>query len=75
MQSIPKTSNQKLKLLYTLELFEKQSDEENVITLTDIQDYLEGKGVTAERKTVYDDIETLRSYGVDIIQAKKGYTT
>lgn len=56
-----------------MELFEKYSDEENVITLADIQDYLGAKGINAERKTVYDDIETLRSYGLDIIQAKKGY--
>lgn len=70
---MPKASNQKLRLLYLKDLLEKQTDEEHPLTLNEIQEYLARNNITAERKTVYDDIETLRQFGMDIILVKKGY--
>ncbi len=67
-----KTPNQKLRLLYVKELLERQTDEEHAATSSDIINYLEKKGISAERKAIYDDIEALRLYGLDIIASKKG---
>jgi len=67
---MPKSRNQKLKLLYIKEILEKYSDENNKLSVKDIIDKLSNYGVNAERKSIYDDIECLIYYGVDIIVEK-----
>ena len=58
-----RTENQKLKLLYLKELFERQSDEEHLLSMQDILDALAAQGIRAERKSVYDDILCLQQFG------------
>lgn len=65
-----KSSNQKLKLLYLLKILEEKTDNEHSITVPEIIKELEKYEIHAERKSVYDDIETLRKYGKDIICRK-----
>ncbi len=67
---MPKSRNQKLKLLYIKEILEKYSDEENKLSVKDIIEKLELYGISAERKSIYDDIEYLIYFGVDIIVEK-----
>ncbi len=69
---MPKSFNQKLKLIYILKYLENKSDENNPLSVKDIISYLEGKGISAERKSIYDDIETLISAGFDIVADKRG---
>lgn len=59
--------NSKLKLLYLAEILEKKTDENNYITATQLCDELARLGITAERKSIYKDIDVLREYGYDII--------
>ncbi len=63
-----KKSNQKLKTLYVLDILKRYSDEEHPLNATDIADRLWEKGISAERKSVYDDIACLQDYGCDIIK-------
>ena len=42
--------------------------------MPEIIDALKAYGITAERKSVYNDIENLRAYGMDIIGTKDGNT-
>ena len=63
-----KKSNQKLKALYVLEILKKYSDEEHPLNASEIVKHLENEGISAERKSVYDDIACLESYGCDIIK-------
>lgn len=63
-------ANQKLKLLYLLEILRRETDEEHPLTLRQIQDLLEQKGVSAERKSLYDDIEQLRLLGEDVVSVR-----
>lgn len=64
----------KLKILYLKDIFTKYSDEEHYITLPQIQQKLEEYGIKATRKTLYDDIEFLRIYGMNILlDRNKGY--
>ena len=60
--------NRKLKLIYTLEILKKYSDEENPVNAVDIVEKLAKMGIAAERKSVYDDISALEDYGYDIIK-------
>lgn len=65
-----KSSNQKLKLLYLLKMLNEKTDEENTMTINDMIAELERYGITAERKSIYDDLEALRHYGLDIATRK-----
>lgn len=66
-----KTSNQKLKLLYLMKILTEKTDDTHSMTLQEIQSALASHGITAERKSLYDDIEALRNYGIDIIGEAK----
>ena len=66
---MPKTARQKLKLIYILDILRKFSDEEHPLSANEICDYLEQNGISAERKSVYSDIEALCEYGYDIIRS------
>ena len=65
-----KASNQKLKLLYLLRFLTQRSDEEHPVSMQQIIEELARNGISAERKSIYDDVEALRLFGVDIIQVK-----
>lgn len=69
-----KGSNQKLKLLYLLKMIEEKTDEDNTMTINDMIAELERYGITAERKSIYDDLEALRHYGLDIAMRKSKTT-
>ncbi|MCR5272670.1 MAG: WYL domain-containing protein [Lachnospiraceae bacterium] len=66
-----KSSGQKLKLLYVAEILEKETDENHPITTKELIERLEAMGITAERKSIYDDIEKLTDFGMDIISIKE----
>lgn len=52
----------------------KYSDDEHYITLPHIQQRLAEFGIKATRKTLYDDIDLLRTYGMNIVlDRNKGY--
>ena len=67
-----KQSSQKLKLLYVLQMLEEETDENSGLTMNDILERLEEKGISAERKSIYRDMEVLRDFGlqIDMIQKK-----
>lgn len=65
-----KSPNQKLKIVYLMDFLRNNSDENHPVSIAEIIKHLEGYGISAERKSLYDDIEALRTYGMDIIQQK-----
>lgn len=66
-----KSSQQKLKILYLMKAFTERTDEEHPMTVQELLDYLQEYGITAERKTIYDDIEALRTFGMDIVNRRE----
>jgi len=54
-----KQTNQKLKPYVVLEYFLNYSDENNTKSAYDIIGYLEGCGISAERRSIYRDIEDI----------------
>ena len=61
-----KSNNQKLKILYIMRMLSEKTDENHTISVADIVTKLQWYDIKAERKSIYDDIETLRTYGMDI---------
>ena len=71
---MPKKPNHKLKLLYIQDYLLKNTDENHAVTVKDIITYLESCGISAERKSIYDDIELLKLNGLDICSEKRERT-
>lgn len=63
-------TNQKLKPLYIMKILLEQTDEEHTLTISNIIDELSKYDVSAERKSLYSDMELLREFGLDIICKK-----
>lgn len=71
---MPKSPNQKLKILYLLDILRQKTDPEHFLDAQELIEELARHGVVAERKSLYDDIECLRLYGADIVLVRnKGY--
>lgn len=67
-----RSSFQKAKLLYVMDYLLKYSDEEHPVTVAQLVRELDRHGISAERKSIYDDLEALRAFGMDILQAGAG---
>ena len=65
-----KQSNQKLKLMYLAKMLMEKTDEEHTLTVPKMISELSALGISAERKSIYDDIECLKLFGLDICSTK-----
>ncbi len=68
-----KSANQKLKLLILKDYLLRNSDEKHPVTIPQIIEELARYDIKAERKSLYDDLEALRVYGLDIVQSRGNY--
>ena len=65
---MPKSDNQKLKILYIRDYLEKNSHEKRLVRASELIDMLQRQhNISCDRKTIYSDIAALQDYGVDII--------
>ena len=67
-----KGPNQKLKMLYLMKIFMEETDEQHPLTMPQLIEKLNEYGVSADRKTLYMDLEELRHFGLDIISEQEG---
>ncbi len=67
---MPRSIHQKRKLLVLWDILARETDEQHPLTLHQIIDRLAAQGITAERKSVYDDFEQLRLHGADIVSVR-----
>ena len=71
---MPRSPRQTEKLLSLLDILFRDSDEDHPLSMADLLQKLEGQGISAERKSVYADLETLRQRGWDIqLDRRRGY--
>ena len=63
-------SQVKLRTLYIMKMLLEKTDEKYTMSAADIDTALRDYGMSADRKTVYNDIETLREFGMDVLQVK-----
>ena len=66
-----KSYNQKIKLLFLMDLFMKKTDLDHTISMKEILGELEKNGISGARKSIYSDIETLKEYGLEIEYRKE----
>ena len=67
-----KAPNQKAKLLYLRQYLEEKTDEEHPASTAELIEYLASQGIAAERKAIYDDMDTLSLFGVDVMRVRRG---
>ena len=65
-----KHSHQKLKLLYLMKILLDKTDDEHSMTVPEMIEGLAKVGITAERRSIYDDLEYLKLFGLDICSKK-----
>ena len=70
-----KSGNQKAKLLYLQKILLERTDDDHGMTMPEIIDALAAYDIKADRKTLYQDFEELRDFGLDIIMEKRGKQT
>ena len=68
-----KSQNQKAKILY-LERMMRETGENHVMTMQEILAGLTEYGICAERKSIYSDLDGLRTFGIDVVGEKNGKT-
>lgn len=64
---MPRSDNQKLKILYILDYLQKNSHRDKPVRAGELIDMLERYGIHCDRKTIYSDIAALQDFGVDIL--------
>jgi len=69
---MPKGTNQKLKLYYLSRIMIEKTDENHMLNMAEIKEELLKYGVTADRKSIYDDIDALKILGIEIKGEKTG---
>ena len=67
---MPKSDNQKLKLLYIRDYLERNSDEAHPVGAQELITMLANHGIECERKAVYSDIKALQDFGIDILNRR-----
>ena len=67
-----RSSYQKLKPLYIMKYLLQNTDEDHPVTVNQIISFLDSQGISAERKSIYSDVEALQYFGLDIVQAGSG---
>ncbi len=64
----------KPKLLILRDIFLEKTDENHALTIPELIKALSLYGISAERKTLYDDINILTTYGLDIVVSKRSHS-
>lgn len=59
-------SSAKLKVLYLRQMLEEETDAEHGLSMRQLIEGLAERGIVAERKGIYRDIELLREFGIDV---------
>lgn len=61
-----KGANQKLKLTYLMQIMLEKTDSNHSLTMSEIIEELAKVSIGAERKAIYEDLEDLSRFGIDI---------
>ena len=67
---MPRSVNQKKKLPILRSILLERSDETHPLSMKEIIQALAAHGITAERKSIYNDLETLKELGLDVRTAR-----
>lgn len=65
-----KSSMQKQKLLYLKKIMLEKTDENHALSANEIKQALGAYGIRTERKSLYDDLKILETFGLDICRTR-----
>ena len=71
---MPKQADQKAKILYLLRILMERTDETHGLSMHELIAALAEYGITAQRRSIYDDIAHLRQFGLDILTRRTATT-
>ena len=64
-------NNTKMRTLCVMQILNERTDENHILNASDLCQILETEyDITADRRTIYNEVEILQSYGMDIVQIK-----
>ena len=63
---MPKGSNQKFKLYRLAQIMQEKTDDEHYITMPEIMKELAKYDITADRKSIYNDLRDLSVLGIEV---------
>ena len=63
---MPGMANGKLRILYIMRMLQEETDAARGLSMSEIIRRLADCGMTADRKTIYTDLDTLRAFGLVI---------
>ena len=69
---MPRGANMKLKFTYLMKIMLEKTDDEHSLTMPQILRELEGYGISAERKSIYGDLQDMEQLGVEVIKEQIG---
>ena len=69
------TAHQQEKLLWLQQIFLQETDEAHPLTMQQLLARLERQGISAERKSLYQNIEVLNRCGMEILSERRGNQT
>ncbi|WP_026507137.1 helix-turn-helix transcriptional regulator [Butyrivibrio sp. MC2013] len=72
---MPRGANMKLKFTYLMKIMLEKTDDEHSLTMPQILRELEGYGISAERKSIYGDLQDMEQLGVEVIKEQIGKET
>ncbi len=65
-----KPANTQIKILYLAKILLEETDEEHPLSTAQLIKKLAAYGITTERKALYENLETLESFGLDVQKIK-----
>ena len=69
---MPKSENQKQKLLYIAKYLMDNTDENHAVSTPQLIEFLNSQGIKAERKSIYTDLRDLYELGIEVEGEKIG---
>lgn len=75
VMEMAKSLYQQQKLLRLQQIFLQETDEQHGLTMEEILARLSAYGIQAERKSIYENIETLNACGMDILKERRNSKT
>ena len=66
-----KTNNTKMRTLYVMQILNERTDEHHILNASELCQILENEyDISADRRTIYNEVEILQNFGMDIVQVK-----
>lgn len=67
---MPRSSRQKEKLIYLQKILLEKTDEKHPLTVNQLKELLAANGIQTERKALYNDLQILETFGLDICKTR-----